>query len=74
MKALFIGGTGTISTAITQLVAQTPGWELYLLNQGIHQTIDYILSHPEQQVEDPEFDAWCDRVIATLEEAKRSLM
>lgn len=28
MKALFIGGTGTISTAITQLVAQTPGWEL----------------------------------------------
>lgn len=43
-------------------------------DQGIHQTIDYILSHPEQQVEDPEFDAWCDRVIATLEGAKRSLM
>lgn len=34
MKALFIGGTGTISTAITQLVAQTPGWELYLINRG----------------------------------------
>lgn len=34
MKALFIGGTGTISTAITQLVATTPGWELYLINRG----------------------------------------
>lgn len=34
MKALFIGGTGTISSAITQLVANTEGWELYLLNRG----------------------------------------
>lgn len=33
MKALFIGGTGTISTAITkQLLEQ--GCELYLLNRG----------------------------------------
>lgn len=34
MKALFIGGTGTISSAITRLVAQSQGWELYLLNRG----------------------------------------
>ena len=34
MKALFIGGTGTISSAITRLVAETPGWELWLLNRG----------------------------------------
>lgn len=33
MKALFIGGTGTISTAITQL-APSCGIELYLLNRG----------------------------------------
>ena len=33
MKALFIGGTGTISTAITRLLAET-GWELWLLNRG----------------------------------------
>lgn len=43
-------------------------------DQGIRQTIDYILAHPEQQREDPEFDAWCDRVISTLESAKASLM
>lgn len=33
MKALFIGGTGTISTAISALSVQR-GWELYLLNRG----------------------------------------
>ena len=34
MKALFIGGTGTISMAITKQLAQDPDWELYLLNRG----------------------------------------
>ncbi len=33
MKALFIGGTGTISTAITKLASEY-GFELYLLNRG----------------------------------------
>ena len=34
MRALFIGGTGTISMAITKNLAQNPDWELYLLNRG----------------------------------------
>jgi len=34
MKALFIGGTGTISMAITRLLAKNPEWELFLLNRG----------------------------------------
>ena len=33
MKILFIGGTGTISTAISRRVLDL-GWELYLLNRG----------------------------------------
>ena len=33
MKALFIGGTGTISTAVTEL-ARERGWEVALLNRG----------------------------------------
>jgi nucleoside-diphosphate-sugar epimerase len=41
-------------------------------DQGIRRTIDYVLAHPEFQKEDPEFDAWCDKVIATLETAKKS--
>lgn len=37
MKALFIGGTGTISMAISKLCLQK-GWELYLLNRGNRNT------------------------------------
>jgi nucleoside-diphosphate-sugar epimerase len=33
MKALFIGGTGTISTAISKRILEK-GWDLYLLNRG----------------------------------------
>ena len=40
---------------------------------GVRRALDYILSHPECQREDPEFDAWCDRVIDALEKAKQSL-
>jgi len=35
-KALFIGGTGTISTAITARLANDPAWDLTLLNRGSH--------------------------------------
>ncbi len=34
MKALFIGGTGTISMGIVRLLASDPLWEVYLLNRG----------------------------------------
>lgn len=40
-------------------------------DQGVRIALDYILAHPEEcQNEDPEFDAWCDRVIESLEESK----
>ncbi len=38
--------------------------------EGVKRAVDYMLTHPECQVEDPEFDRWCDRVIETLENAK----
>ncbi len=41
-------------------------------DMGVKIALDYVLSHPEEcQKEDPEFDAWCDRVIAAVEEAKK---
>lgn len=43
------------------------------VDEGVRRTVEYVLSHPECQVEDPEFDAWCDRVIDALENAKASL-
>lgn len=39
---------------------------------GIQATVRYILEHPEFQNDDPEFDLWCDRVIAALEKAKET--
>lgn len=42
-------------------------------DQGVKMVVDYVMSHPEYQKEDPEFDAWCDRVIAALEQAKKSI-
>jgi len=41
--------------------------------EGLGYAVDYVLTHPECQVEDPEFDDWCDRVIDALENAKKSL-
>ena len=43
-------------------------------SRGVRIALDYILSHPECQVEDPEFDAWCDRVIAAQESAKKLVL
>ena len=35
-------------------------------DRGIKETIDYILAHPECQVEDEAFDLWCDDIIDFL--------
>lgn len=35
-------------------------------DQGIRDSVAYVLSHPECQVEDPAFDAWCDRVVEVM--------
>ncbi len=41
--------------------------------EGIKSTVKYILEHPEFQKEDPEFDAWCDKVIETIEKVKEDM-
>ena len=43
-------------------------------DQGVQICLDYVREHPECQVEDPEFDAFCDRVVAALEKAKAELL
>lgn len=40
---------------------------------GVKKAVDYVLSHPECQIEDPEFDVWCDKVIESLEKAKKEI-
>ena len=43
------------------------------LDQGMKQTVEHILEHPELQKEDKEFDAWCDKVIDALDNALASI-
>lgn len=42
-------------------------------DQGIRDTIAYVLSHPQCQKPDPEFDSWCERVIRALAAAKKAV-
>lgn len=43
-------------------------------DQGVRIALNYVLSHPEEcQKEDPEFDDWCDRVIAAVENSKTEI-
>ena len=40
--------------------------------EGCRRAVKHILAHPELQVEDEQFDNWCDKVINALEEAKKA--
>jgi len=61
----------TVIFDCTKLKRAVPGFcATTRFDEGVRRCVDYLLSHPELQVEDPEFDAWCDLVIATLEKAK----
>ena len=41
-----------------------PGFQATVrFDEGVRRCVDYLLAHPELQVADPEFDAWCDRVV-----------
>lgn len=39
--------------------------------EGCRRAVKHILAHPELQVEDEQFDKWCDKVIEVMEEAKK---
>ena len=67
MKALFIGGTGTISMGIVKKLAEDPLWDVYLLNrgnrkaevpEGIHQITANIYDEEDaaKKLEGMEFD------------------
>lgn len=36
------------------------------VEKGIKSAVEYVLSHPECQIEDPEFDHWCDKIVETV--------
>lgn len=74
----FVGGLiGDKSNSVvfdnSKLKKAVPGFVATIrAEQGIRKTVEYVLSHPEEQIEDPEFDAWCDKLIEKLEEVKKA--
>lgn len=64
----------TVVFDCSKLKRAVPGFQATVrFEEGVRRCVDYILAHPELQQEDPEFDAWCDRVIGALEEAKAKI-
>jgi nucleoside-diphosphate-sugar epimerase len=85
MKALFIGGTGTISTEISRLAARS-GVELHLLNRGNKtakladvNNIHYIHADIADEagvaakIKEHEFDVVADFIIFNPEQVKRDI-
>ena len=64
LRILMIGGTGTISSAITRQLAAS-GHELWLLNRG---TRSHEVPAGVTQVK------WCDNIIDAQEQAKSHLI
>jgi nucleoside-diphosphate-sugar epimerase len=84
MKALLIGGTGTISGAITRRLAQDENWELYLLNRGRHafdipanvKVIHGDISNEEEAaklMEGMQFDCVCEFTAFTPDQVERDI-
>lgn len=56
----------------SKLKKAVPGFQATIrAEQGLRKTVEYVLAHKELQVEDEEFDTWCDKVIEKLEAVKQ---
>ncbi len=59
----------------TKLKRAVPGFAPSIrFEEGVRRCLNYILAHPECQVEDPEFDKWCDSIIEALDNASAELL
>ena len=61
----------TVVFDCAKLKRAVPGFQATVrFDEGVRRCVAYLKAHPELQVEDPEFDRWCDRVIEAQEIAK----
>ena len=86
MKALMIGGTGVISTSVTRRLLEQ-GWEVTLLNRGQHAAVERPFdgnvrqmmadindeARVEAQLGDTVYDAVCDFIVFTPDQAARDV-
>ena len=82
MKALFIGGTGTISSAVVRRLSQDKMWEVWLINRGsradtvpqnVHQIVCDINDEEAvlEAVGAMKFDCVCEFIGFTVEQVER---
>lgn len=72
MGSLLGDKANTVVFDNSKLKKAVPGFTATIrVEQGIRKTVEYILEHKELQMEDKEFDAWCDKVIEKLEAVKK---
>lgn len=61
----------TVVFDCAKLKRAVPGFQATVrFDEGVRRCVAYLKAHPELQVEDPEFDRWCDCVIEAQETAK----
>ena len=62
----------TVIFDCAKLKRAVPGFQATMrFDEGVRRSVGYLLSHPELQIEEPDFDAWCDRVIEAQEAARK---
>lgn len=82
MKALFIGGTGTISTAIVNRLVKELGWEVWTINrgnrnevvpEGVHHIIADINNEADvtEKIKDLYFDTICEFIGFHVQHVER---
>ena len=82
MKALFIGGTGTISTAVVKRLVEELDWEVWLINRGnrkvlesdrLHSIIADINNEEDvaKKLDGLTFDTVCEFIGFTVEQVER---
>ena len=65
----------TVIFDCAKLKRAVPGFQATMrFDEGVRRSVDYLLSHPELQIEEPDFDAWCDRVIEAQEAARKCFL
>ena len=64
----------TVVFDCTKLKRAVPGFcATTRFAEGVRRCVAYLQTHPELQIEDPDFDAWCDRVIEAQESARHTV-
>ena len=82
MKALFIGGTGIISTAIVKRLVNELQWEVWMINrgnrnhvipEGVHQIIADMNDEADvaDKIKDLSFDTVCEFIGFHVEQVER---